>query len=110
MYITVKNKIILALSQIGAWGLFVFASYNYPLYGLLYPIKNNVPAAFILSIWLTQSLLVTNLLAALACRLWKEDNSDRNFNKLFILHLLVSVLHILLFYILLLALGGGEDL
>jgi len=112
-----RNIILVCFSQICAWVLLVVLAYNRLLNKFLYPAVNNRPAAFTLSIWLIQTLIVTNLIVYFINRIWMHSSDKANkldmklqSKKIAILHILVSVLHVILFCSIFLLIFGGEDL
>lgn len=112
-----RNKVLVCFSQICAWALLIVLFLNRSLNKFLYPAVNNRPAALTISIWLIQTLIVTNAIVFIINLIWmrSSDNSNKldmilQSKKIAILHILVSVFHVILFCIMFLLIFGGEDL
>lgn len=117
MNLITRNKILVFFSQICAWVLLAVLFLNKSLNKFLYPIVNNRPAAFTISIWLIQTLIVTNVTVYIINHIWMHSSDKTNkldtelqSKKIAILHILVSVFHVILFCIIFLLIFGGEDL
>lgn len=117
MNLITRNKILVYFSQICAWILLGILFLNRSLNKFLYPIVNNRPAAFTISIWLIQTLIVMNVIVYVINRIWMRSSDKTNkldmklqSKKTALLHILVSALHVILFCIVFLLIFGGEDL
>ncbi len=116
MKLTIRNAILVFVSQLGAWLLLILLFLLWPSNKLLIPAVNNRPAAFTISIWLMQTLLITNAVTYIINRIWpharNNNTSDARVQsiKFSILNILVSIAHIITFCVLFLIIFGGEDL
>lgn len=101
--------------QLMAWMILIASLTIEPLRWFLIPPVNNVPAFITVSIWLAQSLAVTNgcgyLIHFLWSRqkIWRNDKTSTRQWNLYI-HLLLSTLHIAAASILIIVIAGFEDL